>query len=111
MSPSGNQDIIQLLIENVTDIIDASPDGRPEALAAFARRQKSLTQTLNEHPARSGPAIPRTSVEELHDLVAKAVEIIQAQIGRNRGSMQATGIKKKVLRAYGTVTVSDTPSG
>lgn len=110
MSSSDDQNIVQRLIDNVTDIIDAGPDGRPEALAALARRQNYLTRTLNESMARSRPDIPLTSVEGLHDLVAKAVETIQTQMNRDKGSMQAAGVKKKVLRAYGTVTVSDSPS-
>jgi hypothetical protein len=106
------QDIVQQLINNTEEIIAAgrdSDDG-PERLFALAERQKMLLQTLNKHTRQPAPDISRTSIVALQNLVAKAVDAVRGEMDRNRGSMQVAGVKKKVLHAYGTVTVSNPPS-
>jgi len=108
MNMSCGQDIVQRLIDNATAIIAASTGGETAQLAALARRQQTLTRALAENTAHT--AISRPAIAGLQDLVAKAMEVVRIEMGQNRGSMQAAGIKKKVLRAYGTVTVSETSS-
>jgi ElaB/YqjD/DUF883 family membrane-anchored ribosome-binding protein len=110
MSEANQHDIIKQLIDNTEDIISVSKNDGPEKLTALAQRQKHLKQVLNENMPRLGSDISRASIEALRDLVAKAVDAVQAEMAQNRSSMQTTGIKKKVLSAYGTVTVSNTPS-
>lgn len=110
MSESGGQKIVQQLIDNATDIIAASTNEGAEKLVVLANCQKTLTQALKENTSHLTPGISRATIEGLQDLVEKAMDAVKAEMGQNRGNMQTTGIKKKVLRAYGTVTVSDTPS-
>ena len=110
MNELGQQDIIQQLIDNTTDIISFSTNGESERLAALAHRQKRLKQVLEESISHLGLDISRTSVDALQDLLAKAVDVVRTEMDRNRGNMRATGIKKKVLSAYGTVTLSNSPS-
>lgn len=109
MSKSGQQDIVQQLVDNTTDIIAASSGGGPEKLAALAHRQRTLTQALKENAPHIATGISRTSINALQNLVAKAIDAVRIEMGQNRGSMQAAGIKKKVLNAYGNVTISSTP--
>jgi hypothetical protein len=111
MNEPGQQDIVQQLMDNAADIISASADDGPERLAALARRQKRLQCALEDSLSSPGADVSRASIHVLQDLVAKAVDAVTAEMGQNRGRMQATGVRKKVLRAYGTVTVSATPSG
>jgi hypothetical protein len=107
MSESAHQDIVQQLMDNTADIISASADEEPGRLAALARRQKRLQCALKDN---LGSDVSRASIHALQDLVTKAVDAVRTEMGQNRGRMQATGIRKRVLRAYGTVTVSANPS-
>jgi hypothetical protein len=111
MNKQGQQDIVQQLMDNAADIISASADDGPERLAVLARRQKRLQCALKDNMPHPGSDVSRASIHALQDVVTKAVDAVKAEMGQNRGRMQATGIRKKVLRAYGTVTVSATPSG
>jgi hypothetical protein len=110
MSESVNQDIVQQLMDNATEIISISADDGPERLAVLARRQKRLQCALEDNVPRLGSDVARASIDALQDLVAKAVDKVRTEMEQNRGSMQVTGTRKKVLRAYGTVTVSANPS-
>lgn len=105
----SRQEIVRNLADNTADIIADCEEGHPERLSALAHRQKSLTEALNGVFPHEGAVSP-AEVKGLQDLVKKAMDAVTAEMGMNRGSMQATGIKKKMLSAYGTVTVSNTPS-
>lgn len=107
---TGHRDILQQLIDNTTDVIAAGADGGPKRLAELAHQQKVLTQTLAENASRLPSILSGASVRELQDLVARAMDTVRGEIARNRGSKQAAGIKRKVLKAYGTVTVSNPSS-
>jgi ElaB/YqjD/DUF883 family membrane-anchored ribosome-binding protein len=99
------REIIRQLAENTSEIIGTSADGKPETLTALANRQKTLTHALNRSLTDPGDLAP-PDVKELKNLVEKAIETVKAEMGANRSSMQAAGVKKKVLSAYGNVTVS-----
>jgi len=105
MDKTNQSAIIQLLLENTSDIIAAGADAPAEALTAMADRQKTLTNALDRSVAQ--PGLPPADVTELQGLVEKAIETVKTEMGVNRSSMRATGTKKKVLNAYGNVTVSD----
>ena len=105
MDPSAT---IRQLLENTSDIIAAGTDSPGETLTAMAKRQKTLTEDLNRSVARPDGVAP-ADVAALQGLVEKAIQTVKAEMVLNRGNMQATGIKKKVLNAYGNVTISGTP--
>ena len=107
MGESAQPDIVQQLIDNTTEIIAASSDGSPEKLSALANRQKTLTRMLQKSVSADAPGYSRASMNTLQDLLAKAADGVRVQMGHYRGIMQANGTKRKVLRAYGTVTVAD----
>jgi len=108
MNEPGGQDIYRQLMDNAAAIIAASAGGESTLLADLAQRQQKLTRALAENTGH--PETSRTSLVALQSLVEKAMDAVRVEMGQNRGSMQATGIKKKVLRAYGTVTISNPPS-
>jgi hypothetical protein len=108
MDKTGQREIIRQLTENTSDIISVGAEAPAETLTAMADRQKTLTDALNRSLAQTTSVSP-AEVAGLRDLVETAIETVKTEIGVNRGSMQATGMKKKVLSAYGDVTVSDTP--
>lgn len=103
------REIVRNLADNLADIIADCAEAHPERLSALANRQKSLTEALGGTFSQAG-GVSSAEVKALQELVGKTMDAVKAEMGMNRGSMQATGIKKKVLSAYGTVTVSDTPS-
>ena len=110
MSDLAHSDIVQQLIDNTAEVLAAGTHSSPEELSALANRQKALVQMWKKSVLDAAPGISRSSINTLQDLVARATDTVRAQMGRNRGIMQATGIKKKVLQAYGTVTVTDNSS-
>jgi hypothetical protein len=109
MNDMAHQDIMQQLLDNAAEVVAVGTDGDPRQLAALAHQQKILAQTLRENNLGLTSGISRESVRELQSLVVKAIDTVRGEITRNRSNMQASGNKRKVLRAYGTVTVSGTP--
>ncbi len=107
MSESVQDEIIRQLMGNAGDIISAVKDDGREKFVALAHRQKHLTESFGKSLLHAEVRAPRASIEALQDFVAKAVEAVKNEMRRNRENMLAAGIKKKVLHAYGTVTVSD----
>jgi hypothetical protein len=107
MKKKPQLDVVRKLADNATDIIAACTDGQPERLSMLANRQKFLTETLDSAFSKAGEGTSN-EVRELRVLVEKAIDAVKVEMGLNRGNMQATGIKKKVLSAYGTVTVAGT---
>lgn len=110
MNDMAHQDIMQQLLDNAAEVVAVGADGDSRELAALAYQQKNLAQTLRENNLDLTSGISRESMLELQSLVAKAIDTVQGEIIRNRSNMQANGNKRKVLRAYGTVTVSKTIS-
>ena len=105
MDTIAQDEIIHCLIENTGHIIVTILEEKTEKFVSLACRQKTLMNKLEDS---SGPdrAVSVVLLTKLNDLLEKAIEATCVQMGANRSSLIATGIKKKVLEAYGTVTVS-----
>lgn len=110
MSEIPLKEIVRKLADNAADISAVCADAQPERLSMLAHRQKSLTGALGDVSLQSA-GVSSAEVKALQHLVERAMETVKAEMCLNRGSMQVTGIKKKVLGAYGTVTASNPPSG
>ena len=106
MHKPAQNEIVQQLMDITSDIIVATMDNRIEAISALTRHQGILMDALMKQPAGQENGPSPALLTGLQELVGKAIDAVTIQMGLSRGRMIATGIKKKILAAYGTVTVS-----
>ncbi len=106
MERNTEHSIAQQLLDNTGDIISAISRNEIDAFDTLTKRQQALADALSAAPATPDPGSLQT-IKALTEKLAYAIEIARMQMAVTRAGQITIGIKKRVLDAYGTVTVSE----